>query len=194
MRKFALVLFLIAAGLAAGPASAITNYEPQGGPGGSPFVDRCPAPSYLVGFRFLSGDWIDGIQPFCATFDARAGQFGMFGEASVPDTGLGFHGGSTGAMSAMSCPKDAYLMSIKFGQSNDRICRFRAVRMQSDNRRVRGRLLPSRRRWAATGKNEFRLGRFLALPSTFRRTSLARPARQRSEYEDGLAATLMPSA
>ncbi len=114
---FALTLSFLA-GLPAIPAHS-RDYELQGGPGGSPFVDRCPAPSYLVGFRFLSGDWIDAIQPLCATFDPRAGQFGLFGEASVPDSGLGFHGGSTGGMSTMSCPKDAYLRRLQFGQSNE---------------------------------------------------------------------------
>ena len=114
---FALTLAFLA-GLPAIPAHS-RDYRPEGGPGGSPFVDRCPAPSYLVGFRFLSGDWIDGIQPLCATFDPRGGQFGLFGEASVPDSGLGFHGGSTGGMTTMSCPKDAYLIAIRFGQSND---------------------------------------------------------------------------
>jgi hypothetical protein len=61
------VCSLVAMVLFAASASAQSDGSapPLGGPGGSPFVARCPQHQYLTGFEIRGGALVDAIRPIC---------------------------------------------------------------------------------------------------------------------------------
>ena len=76
-------------------AIAGKEFEPAGGPGGTPFRQLCPAGQYLVGARWRSGSWLDQISMTCAPVDAN----GVTGPQSHGQT----FGGNGGNPHEQSC-------------------------------------------------------------------------------------------
>lgn len=68
---------------------------PMGGPGGTPFLARCPAGELLTGLDLWAGEDIDAVRPLCVP--AVRGQFQTYPTK---------FGGPGGSLSQLVCPND----------------------------------------------------------------------------------------
>ncbi len=82
---------------------------PEGGPGGSPFVARCPHGRYLTGFEIRGGALVDAIRPICVVVygPSEAGPLEPY------PTMIGGPGGST---RQLLCPREFPMVkTVSFG-------------------------------------------------------------------------------
>jgi hypothetical protein len=76
LRGLLLAALAVGALATSGARAEETRTGELGGPGGSPFTERCGAGEYLVGLRGRSGNYLDAIAPICAPWRAEARAFG----------------------------------------------------------------------------------------------------------------------
>ncbi|HLL55280.1 MAG TPA: M57 family metalloprotease [Myxococcaceae bacterium] len=92
-----------------------TPMPKQGGLGGAPFADSCPAGYVATGIALRSGDWIDQIRLVCSELK----QDGTFGATAYTPV----RGGSGGAPATGSCPQGQALTGAMIGTNGQLVGR-----------------------------------------------------------------------
>jgi hypothetical protein len=109
---FAGLAACVLACLAIPNAIAGTEFEPAGGPGGTPFRELCPTGQYLVGARWRSGSWLDQISITCAAVDTNG--------ATGPKSHGSTFGGGGGNPDERSCDPNQVITSASILKNSER--------------------------------------------------------------------------